>query len=111
MTVENLIKALDTLVDHLEEKKVKDDRYIFIHELCQDEEGNIIDTEIKNLYNVIESIADSVLITPKGQAHYANHSLLSTNSAGKYTVRCLEKDSFGWLVGGIVTPKGIVAYG
>lgn len=111
MTVERLISALDALVDHLEQKKIKDDRYFFIHELVQNEEGECLDEEIKKLYSDIEDIADSVLITPKGQAHYANHSLLSTNSAGKYTVRCLEKDSFGWLVGGIVTPKGIVAYG
>lgn len=111
MSVENLIKALDTLVDHLEEKKIKDDRYFFIHELFQNEEGECLDMNIEKLYEDIVNIADSVLITPKGQAHYTNHNALSTLTAGKYKVRCLEKDSFGWLIGGIVTPKGIVSYG
>lgn len=111
MSVKNLIKALDTLVDHLEEKKIKDDRYFLIYELFQNEEGECLDVEIEKLYEDIGVIADSVLITPEGQAHYTNHNVLSTLTAGKYTVKCLEKDSFGWLVGGIVTPKGIVLYG
>lgn len=56
----------------------------------------------------IEQYASGTLIDSKGQCHWANISILK--SVG-YNVIPIEKDRFGWLIGGIVTNKGIITYG
>lgn len=43
-----------------------------------------------------------------GYPHLGNKSFLTRSG---YEVFPLERDSFGWLVGGIRTPKGIVSFG
>ena len=55
----------------------------------------------------IAQLANQELIC-NGQCHWEHiHQL---NEAG-YPVRKLSGDSFGWLMGGIYTKKGIVRYG
>lgn len=56
----------------------------------------------------IEGIACDVLIDSNGQCNWANISILK--SVG-FNVIPIEKDSFGWMIGGIVTKKGIITYG
>jgi len=56
----------------------------------------------------IEAAACSVLIDEDGQCRWDCIHVLET--AG-FSVIPIEKDSFGWLIGGIVTTKGIITYG
>jgi hypothetical protein len=52
--------------------------------------------------------ASNVLIDDEGKCNWENIKILET--IGFYVIP-IEKDSFGWLVGGIVTKKGIITYG
>lgn len=54
------------------------------------------------------NMATRVLIEDDGERNLQAECDLSM--AGFY-VFCLEKDSAGWLVGGIQTEKGVIAYG
>ena len=56
----------------------------------------------------IECLAEEVLITEKGACNWPNIRILQTH---KIFVFPIERDSFGWLVGGISTTKGIITYG
>ena len=56
----------------------------------------------------ISLLADDILITPSGFCNWENIHLMEDHG---YQVFPLERDSFGWLVGGIRTEKGIIAYG
>lgn len=60
------------------------------------------------LVDEISDEAEILLITKKGFCNWDNINILK--SAG-YNVFPLERDSFGWLIGGISTSKGIIAYG
>lgn len=51
------------------------------------------------------------LITPEGQAWFARHKMLRAVSNGDYYIAAGERDSFGWLVGVLVTPKGRISFG
>jgi len=53
-------------------------------------------------------LAECVLIKDDGERDY--NAEIQVEMAG-YRVRALEKDGFGWLVGGIETDKGVIAYG
>jgi hypothetical protein len=53
-------------------------------------------------------LADRVLIKSDGDRNYLAET--QVEMAG-FPVRALEKDGFGWLVGGIETEKGVIAYG
>lgn len=61
------------------------------------------------LYDQIQYYCDKLLITDKGQAHFDNESFLTKHFHWKFKV--LEQDSFGPLKKGIMTEKGIIAYG
>lgn len=56
----------------------------------------------------ISRLADELLITPDGKCHWDHVSAIT--SLG-YPAFAVEKDSFGWLVGGISTKKGVITYG
>jgi hypothetical protein len=56
----------------------------------------------------IRDQADLLLITSGGFCNWGNIDTLKDNG---YNVFPLERDSFGWLIGGISTTKGIIAYG
>lgn len=56
----------------------------------------------------ISIMADDILITESGFCNWENIHLMEDYG---YQVFPLERDSFGWLVGGIQTQKGVIAYG
>ena len=60
------------------------------------------------LFTEAEDLANCLLIRDNGSRNYDNEIIL--RDLGFY-VKCLEKDSFGWLVGGIETSHGFVQYG
>lgn len=60
------------------------------------------------IVNEIVNLANELLITNKGQCNYKNMSILEKYN---FNVFPLEVDSFGWLVSGIHTDKGIIIYG
>jgi hypothetical protein len=49
-----------------------------------------------------------MLFTAEGRCDWKNIKELQSKG---YLVYALEKDRFGWLIGGIETRKGIIAYG
>lgn len=53
-------------------------------------------------------LATELLINDNGERNFENEFKLRMEG---YSVFPLEQDSCGWLVGGIMTPKGIIAYG
>ena len=53
-------------------------------------------------------LADQVLIKEDGERNYSAE--IQLEMAG-FPVRCVEKDRFGWLAGGIETEKGTIVYG
>lgn len=59
------------------------------------------------LVSQIEGLACQLLIEG-GQCAWSNIDVLEDSG---YHVKCLSRDRFGWLMGGIVTKKGIVRYG
>jgi hypothetical protein len=109
-TVEDMKNALDKLVECMEKKGFKDDKYFFINEVVE-KDDKVLDQELLTIYNEIVNIADTVLITPEGQAFFSNHRKLQTISSNHYSVVRGEFDSFGWLSGVIVTRKGRIVYG
>ena len=54
------------------------------------------------------AVASSLLIDEHGQCNWENIYILDKNG---FSVVPIEKDSFGWLIGGILTKKGIITYG
>jgi hypothetical protein len=53
-------------------------------------------------------MAPIVLIDENGNRNIDAEYYLKNNG---FNIICLENDGFGWLVGGILTEKGIIAYG
>jgi hypothetical protein len=56
----------------------------------------------------IGAIASDILIDKDGSCNWDNIIILDSNG---FSVIPIEKDSFGWLIGGILTKKGIITYG
>jgi hypothetical protein len=54
------------------------------------------------------AVASSVLIDEYGQCNWENIVILEKFD---FYVIPVEQDSFGWLIGGILTKKGIITYG
>lgn len=78
-----------------------------------EEDDTIIPTDecITVCHPILDQIRDQavlVLISSNGVCNWKNIDILKANG---YGVFALERDSFGWLIGGISTSKGIVAYG
>lgn len=84
----NLLKALES-----------DDTLIPVEECI---------TEHHPLVEEIVGLADDLLITTNGVCNWTRINMLKNIG---YNVFPLERDSFGWLIGGISTSKGIIAYG
>jgi hypothetical protein len=66
-----------------------------------------LDPEDPEIQEII-GLAETVLITSSGACNWAAHEVLRAHG---YDVFCAERDSFGWLVGGIQTAKGVIYYG
>jgi hypothetical protein len=86
------MEELLTLLNDLE----KDDSVIF---------SKYVDS---SLTESIQVLACSVLIDNEGKPVW---DAIDTLSLKGYPVFPLERDRFGWIMGGIGTSKGIVAYG
>ncbi len=56
----------------------------------------------------ISQLAEELLITEGGKCHWDNIADLMVYG---YQAFAVEKDGFGWLVGGISTQKGVITYG
>ena len=56
----------------------------------------------------ITDLANKYLITDKGECNWYN--INSLKSAG-LDIFPVEQDSFGWMLGGITTSKGVIVYG
>ncbi len=69
--------------------------------------GKILSYDNDTVYNAA-CIATSVLIDEGGSCEWENITILKDNG---FYVFPLEKDRFGWLIGGISTNKGIISYG
>ena len=65
-------------------------------------------TDHHPLVDEISNKAELYLITNGGFCNWENINILKEVG---YSVFPLERDSFGWLIGGISTSKGIIAYG
>lgn len=70
-------------------------------------ENDYLDLNIP-IVSDISSLAEMLLIDKNGGCNWNN--IESLKAAG-YSVFAIEKDSFGWLIGGISTDKGVIAYG
>lgn len=58
--------------------------------------------------DAVNVIACELLITDGGSVNYENTRVLEENGFHVFPV---ERDSFGWLVGGIRTTKGVTTFG
>jgi len=69
--------------------------------------NNYLDSSIP-IVNEIVNLADNILITNNGQCNWKNISILENHN---FNIFPIEVDSFGWLVAGIQTSKGVIIYG
>jgi hypothetical protein len=60
------------------------------------------------IINKIRNLANELLITNRGQCNYKNMSILENYN---FNIFPIEVDSFGWLIAGINTNKGVIIYG
>ncbi len=60
------------------------------------------------IVNKIVNLANELLITNEGQCNSKNMSVLENYN---FNIFPIEVDSFGWLIAGIHTNKGVVIYG
>lgn len=74
---------------------------------CIEESDFCLSQEIP-IVSEISHLADDFLIDGGGRCNWENIHLLEDYG---YQVFPLERDNFGWLVGGIQTQKGVIAYG
>ena len=108
-----LLKGLPSLVDmSVEElldvlKGINDEPTIddLSEEICLNW-GHLSDRH--KLIQDATTLATDVLILENGERNFENEYTLKIKG---YGVIPLEEDRCGWLVGGIITPKGIIAYG
>lgn len=104
--MEKLINAIKALLEHPDLHSVQsesEDEPVYIQRKEDTPE------EIETLLDNVERNANEQLIETDGRCNWHNHKLLKELS-GFYVVRG-EYDSFGWLSGVIVTPKGRIVYG
>jgi hypothetical protein len=60
------------------------------------------------IVNKIVNLANQLLITNQGQCNSKNMSILENYN---FNIFPIEVDSFGWLIAGINTNKGVIIYG
>jgi hypothetical protein len=92
-------KMLDILLTLL--KKIDDNKNIRYYG------DNIILSDNSDVTDAVR-IAEDVLITDSGAVNWEGVNVLVQHG---YNVFPMERDSFGWLTGGISTNKGILMFG
>ena len=84
----------------------------FLEKIKELEESEIEASAYLSSFNerVIEIVmlADRLLIDDNGHCNWEHINFMKNSN---YDVFPIEKDRFGWLIGGIQTSKGIIAYG
>lgn len=90
--VEQLIDLLKQIEDDVDIKSYKDDIIPATNTVVQE----------------ASDLADRLLISSHG---YVDWEVVSVLGDSGYYVFPLERDRFGWLIGGIVTKKGTIAFG
>lgn len=71
-------------------------------------EGDYLYNEDHPLCIPISNIATDLFITYDGDCDWDMMDRLESNG---FRIIPIERDSFGWLIGGICTKKGIICYG
>jgi hypothetical protein len=74
--------------------------------LKQIERNSNVDV-VDKYFKIVEDLANKFLVID-GECNLANIELLDDCGFEVYAV---ERDSFGWLVGGIETSKGVIMFG
>lgn len=74
----------------------------------EDDKTNIHDIDDFVINKEVENAACNLLINSNGGCNWSNISVLK---AAGFNVVPVERDRFGWLIGGIVTKNGIITYG
>jgi hypothetical protein len=86
------------------------DRIIFLInwiELSDIKRSEYLSHDCREVGEIVE-LANKHLITSKGQCNWYNINFLKEKGFNVFPV---EQDSFGWMLGGISTSKGIIVYG
>ena len=65
-------------------------------------------TEPKNIIEDIIDIATVIFIDHEGRVNFTN--IIECRKYG-IDIFCVERDKFGWLIGGIKTKKGVITFG
>jgi hypothetical protein len=76
-------------------------------ELSDIEEKPYLSHDCPEVAEVVE-LANKYLITDTGQCNWYNINILISGGLDIFPV---EQDSFGWMLGGISTSKGVIVYG
>ena len=77
------------------------------NDVIQDYEDDIIPAQHPDVIEAI-NLAEALLITNNGDVDWYSVDVLRAEG---YAVFPLEKDRFGWLIGGIATQKGTISFG
>jgi len=96
MSVEDLVEIL---------RKIENESMI------EEVPGNLNWGNVQERHKYIQDadrIAPIVLIDEFGNRNENSEYIVKSNGFG---IVCLESDGCGWLIGGILTEKGIIAYG
>jgi len=86
------------------------DRIIFLInwiELSGIKPSEYLTSDCSEVAEIIE-LANKHLITDKGYCNWYNINVLKEKGFDVFPV---ERDSFGWMLGGITTSKGVIVYG
>lgn len=100
MSVQDLATALNALIAHPEIDANLKDGFITTNDSSSE--------QWRRQLEEMDGMASAELIDSKGGCHWAAHRELATLG---FKVVAGEKDSFGWLTGVIITPKGKFVYG
>jgi hypothetical protein len=93
------VKMLDRLLELL--------KLIEKNDAIRDYKDDIIPAQHSDVIEAI-NLADALLISKHGDIDWYSVDVLRAEG---YAVFPLEKDRFGWLIGGIATQKGTISFG
>lgn len=101
-------QKLERLIEVLREIESSKEITKVIPDEIMGEDGSYSPSDLPELVQEAEYLANHVLFDKVGQCAWGNHRKLKT--AG-FNVTAGESDSFGWVTGVIHTTKGRIVYG
>lgn len=106
--INELIVLLDQLMDLQDKDQIlKEEDGEYFTDL-----GHVMGNEpFNDLMGKINILLNKDFITSEGQPDEFRIKMLDKISDGKYSIIRGEYDSFGWLTGVVVTPRGKITYG